>query len=406
MVRTPLLIVVLLIATLYVAGNGWATNGYFQHGVGIKEQSTGGAATAFPQSVLSAATNPALLNDIGQRLDLGLDWFNPSRSANKPIGDDTHISKDTDFLIPQFGYNHPLNKSLSLAIILYANGGMQTNWPTEFFGSTNTYSCLKQMIIAPTIAYQVSDRHSFGMSLNYIRQSFEARGLDGFAALTETKTTNFLSDQGEDKSDGVGIRLGYFGRITDNISVGAFWQPETRMTKFTRYHELLPEQGGMNVPATYGIGLAVKPHKQLTLAADLATIKYSDVPTLGNHNLPGTLLGSGNGPGFGWRDVNILKFGLAYQHSPLLTLRAGWNHSNSPLRSSETTLNILSPATTTDHLTLGGSWKTGRHGELSLTYWHGMGKAISGDAVSSNNADDAHLEMEQNNIGLSYSWIF
>ena len=52
-----------------------ATAGYFQLGYGLKAKGLGGAAAAFPQDALVAATNPAGMVRLGNRLDAGLDWF-------------------------------------------------------------------------------------------------------------------------------------------------------------------------------------------------------------------------------------------------------------------------------------------------------------------------------------------
>jgi long-chain fatty acid transport protein len=395
------------VTILMLPSSGWATNGYFQHGIGVKEQSIGGAATAFPQSAMSAATNPATIAAIDNRLDLGLDWFTPSHYADNGDGSGYHGSGSDNFLIPQFGSKYQLNDDLSIGLIVYANGGMQTDWDNNFFGSTPTYSNLTQLVIAPTLAYRVTPQHSLGLSINYIRQTFEARGLQNVAPSTPSGTTNYLTDQGEDEINGWGVRLGYFGELSERLNIGVFWQPETEMGRFSKYRELLPEQGSFNVPETYGIGLGIKLRDDLQLAADLITIKYSDVPTLGNRNNIGSVqLGDDKGPGFGWRDVNVIKLGLVYQHTPTLTLRAGWNHGDNPIRSSDTAFNILSPATITDHFTCGLSWKFRKHSEVSMTYWHGFNNESKGNFSAANGADAANLKMEQNNIGLAYSWRF
>ena len=50
-----------------------ATTGYFQHGYGIKAKSMGGVGIALPQDALAAATNPAGMAWVGNRMDLGVD---------------------------------------------------------------------------------------------------------------------------------------------------------------------------------------------------------------------------------------------------------------------------------------------------------------------------------------------
>ena len=59
-----------------------ATNGYFSHRYGLKAQGMGGAGIALPQDSLAAATNPAGMGLVGNRADVGVDWFRPDRGAN------------------------------------------------------------------------------------------------------------------------------------------------------------------------------------------------------------------------------------------------------------------------------------------------------------------------------------
>ena len=60
-----------------------ATNGYFAHGYGLKAKGMGGVATAMAEDSFGGANNPASMVWVGTRLDLGLDWFRPERSADR-----------------------------------------------------------------------------------------------------------------------------------------------------------------------------------------------------------------------------------------------------------------------------------------------------------------------------------
>jgi len=70
-----------LIAIAAASGSAFATNGYFSHGFGIKAKGMAGAGIALPQDAMAAATNPAGMVMVGDRLDLGVDWFKPNRRA-------------------------------------------------------------------------------------------------------------------------------------------------------------------------------------------------------------------------------------------------------------------------------------------------------------------------------------
>ena len=71
----------------------------------------------------------------GTRVDVGIDWFSPQRSAERsgaaPGLNGSADSDSTNFFIPEFGYNHMLKPDLALGVTVYGNGGMNTDYPGE-----------------------------------------------------------------------------------------------------------------------------------------------------------------------------------------------------------------------------------------------------------------------------------
>ncbi|MCF6194339.1 MAG: hypothetical protein L3J46_08415, partial [Kangiellaceae bacterium] len=63
-----------------VSTHAMATNGYFAHGYGAAEKGMAGASVAKGQSSVSTANNPANLLQVGERTDLGVSIFSPTRS--------------------------------------------------------------------------------------------------------------------------------------------------------------------------------------------------------------------------------------------------------------------------------------------------------------------------------------
>ena len=117
-----------------------ATNGYFSHGYGVKSQAIAGVGIALPQDGLTAATNPAGTAFTGDRLDVGVNLFKPSRGAeitgNDAGGGVTLNGKYSAdgrdlFLIPEFGYTRQINPQLSVGLAVYGNGGMNTSYNTS-----------------------------------------------------------------------------------------------------------------------------------------------------------------------------------------------------------------------------------------------------------------------------------
>ena len=128
-----LLNVVLLGIASGVSLPALATDGYFASGYGITAKGMGGVAAAMSKDAFGGANNPASMVWVGNRADVGLEWFSPQRKASRSgslAGLDGEAKSDsTNFYIPEFGYNHMLNDYTSLGVTVYGNGGMNTNYP-------------------------------------------------------------------------------------------------------------------------------------------------------------------------------------------------------------------------------------------------------------------------------------
>ncbi len=433
-----------LVAIATASGSAFATNGYFSHGYGIKAKSMGGVGIALPQDSLAAATNPAGMAMVGDRMDFGVDLFAPIRTAtwtgtsaggfinnaySQAPGD--YKSGKNLFAIPEFGYNKMLGWDMAVGINVYGNGGMNTDYgKIVIAGSTsNTYSNLEQMFIAPTFAWRINKNHTIGVSLNLVFQNFEARGLEAFASTLpgqiQSTSPGDVTNRGKDTSRGLGLKLGWTGQISPEVTLGATYQPKTKMSKFDKYKGLFAQQGTFDIPETYGFGMAYKANDKLTVAADVVQINYGAVKSIADNGdafpgIAGTLLGSENGSGFGWGNQTVYKLGMSYQYAPNLMLRAGYNHAKTPLKSTQTFFNILAPATVEDHLTLGATWMLADKSELTLSYMHAFEKKVTGLSASDGKCGNlgagctgggvighpVDLTMHQNAIGIAYGMKF
>lgn len=410
------------IFVLFESSSVFATDGYFAHGYGVKSQSMGGVGIALPQDALAAAANPAGLGLVGDRVDFGLTWFRPIREAEITgnLGgaavNGTYKANDTkNFFIPEFGYNRDISPAASLGVSVYGNGGMNTDYSKAIplFDGTGQHKAgvdLIQLFVAPTIAWRVSDTNTIGLAVNLAYQRFEAKGLQNFdnPVLPFTTSLGNVTNNGHDSSYGAGVHIGWIGKISDAVSLGATYQSKTYMSKFDKYKGLFAEQGDFDIPESYGIGIAVKPTQTLTVAADLQRINYSDVDSVGSLSLVnlGNGLGADNGAGFGWRDVTVFKLGASYAWDEQLTLRGGYNHTTQPIRSGETLFNILAPGVVQDHLTLGATWTLSDKSELSFSYIHGFEKTVHGhnSIPASFGGGDVNLNMYQDSLGIAYGW--
>jgi long-chain fatty acid transport protein len=394
--------------------NAQATNGYFQHGYGVKSQGMGGIGIALPQDSIAAAINPAGMGLIGNRYDMGVNLFKPERNAEIQGG--ANDGNDSSlFLIPEFGYNKVLNDQYTVGLSVYANGGMNTNYKDGIAlfdsGRSRAGIDLTQLFIAPSLTFKPDPKHSLGVAINFAIQSFEAKGLQNFKSPSFTSSPNNVTNNGDEYSYGAGIKLGWIGKITDKLSLGATYHSKTYMTKLDDYKGLFAEGGDFDIPSHYGFGLAYEATPELTIAFDYEKIEYSGVRSVNNPllpNLTSSKLGNSGGAGFGWRDVDVLKIGFNYQWSDNLTLRAGFNHNSQPIPRSETFFNVLAPGVIRNHLSLGFTWNVTDDSELSLAYTHAFREKVkgSGSIPSSFGGGEADLEMYQNSLGVAYGVNF
>lgn len=396
----------------------FATNGYFAHGYGMKAKGMAGVGVALPQDALAAATNPAGMVLVGDRMDFGLDLFRPDRGAEIsgnvfPGVDGKYKGSDTKYFpIPEFGYNHLYNESSSIGVSIFGNGGMNTDYkqnPFAGFGATGSAGVdLAQLFVSPTWATKLNENHAVGISLNLAYQRFKAKGIQPFAGLSSNPSA--VSNNGYDNSTGYGVRVGWTGKIGSNLSLGATLQSETKMSKFNKYSGLFAEQGDFDIPANYAVGMAYSVGSDTVIAVDWQKIKYSNVKSINNTSSQGGPLGADNGAGFGWEDVRTIKLGVSHQYNSNLLLRAGFSHNKQPIPPSQTFFNILAPGVVEDHLTLGSTFILADKSEITLAYMHAFKKTVNGSGSippgfpPGFGGGEANLNMYQNSIGIAYGW--
>lgn len=414
-------------AMLLCCGTASATNGYFSHGYGMKAKGRGGTSMAMTSDSFGGANNPATMVMAGNRLDLGLDLFDPERSASRsglgPGLDGSIQSGRTLFAIPEFGYNRMVRDNLAFGVSVFGNGGMNTDYPGGQFncgqgpanmlcGSGSLGVDLTQLIIAPTASYAMTPNQSIGIAPQIAIQRFSAKGLQAFAGTPglSSDPTN-VTNRGPEMSHGYGVRIGYFARLAPNFSIGAAYASKISMSRFSKYGGLFAEDGKFDIPENYSVGFAWNPTAPLTVALDYERINYSGVQAVSNRSLVPYQMGANGGPGFGWHDVNVMKLGIEYASSDTWTWRAGLNHGTNPIQSSDVTFNIVAPGVVTDHLTLGFTHTTRSGGELTMSYMHAFSKTVQGPSImpvfmGGAPAGNERITMYENSLGISYAWKF
>lgn len=438
------LVTLTAVACMAMPLSALATNGMNAEGSGIKSRGMGGAGVALANESASVTNNPAAAVNTGDRWDAAMGIFDPSPrgyslTGNNPTGADSsstgtnfnnsQTSADDKFLIPFFGMVSPIDDKSAWAFVMNANGGMNTDYATNFgsrtagLGNTNisgpTGVNLAQLFFNGTYAHKVTDTVSLGYTAIYAYQTFEAKGLGAFQGATRSPTA--LTDNGEDTSTGFGFKLGVQANLGNGMTLGAAYQSLIDMTEFSKYKGLFADGGNLDIAPTYSVGLGWVVSPQLTLAFDYLFIDYEAVDTIGSStslyknqtptNACGTdtgdvCFGDAGGPGFGWSSISVFKIGAQYEMDPTWTLRAGWNHGESPVTSDEVSMAFLVPGVTEDHLTLGFTMAMDKTSELSFNYVKSFENSVSGPFSPSFGGGTMTVSMEQNFFEFGYAHHF
>lgn len=385
----------------------FATNGYFMIGYGAKSIGLAGAGVALPQDRLVGALNPAGVVQVADGYDAGLRVLAGIRNGSvdcRGIGACDAVIKDRSardlFAIPNFGWKRQLDEDLAIGVSVYGNGGINTTFGRAFYdealarilgGTPGTPGFprdgkigvdFSQLFIAPTLSWQPHAAHAIGISPILAVQRFSARGFESFARLSADPGS--VTGRGTDYTLGGGFRVGWIAQLTPELRFGAQYTSRIWTKKSTKYNGLLADNGSMEAPSHWTVGLAYALTERLTLVFDYQQIAFNSIGALSNPGptavellgmiTPERRLGADDGIGFGWTDESVFKIGAAWRATDRLTLRTGWNHGSSQIPNAEALMNIIAPATINDNATIGGSWDFPGLGELSFSYMYAFKK--------------------------------
>ena len=454
---------------LAVAGNAFATNGYFTHGNGTKNKAMAGAGIALPEDAIDVTNNPAVAVLVGDQVIGGVSVFSPIRKYETSesmanggcfpgmgcaftIGPNSLKSKSNYFFIPHVSWSKQLANDNAFAISFYGRGGMNTDWQGgsasfdpdgpagpapamtfpgtygdgAFGGNGNAGVNLSQAFLDVTWAKKFSNDISFGVSAVLVGQMFEAKGVRTFAQYTETFAASggmtmpeSLSNNSTDWSYGYGAKLGIHVPFNERFSFGAMYQTKIWMSEFDDYADLFAEQGDFDIPADLKLGLTWHASQALDLSFDIEHIFYGDVDSISNPisnifacptaGAGGTdlskCLGGKNGAGFGWDDMTVYKVGLKWSNNEDWSWRLGYSYGEQPIPNSEMTFNILAPATIEQHFTGGFTLERTPGRQFNMALMYAPNSSLKG-TQNFDPSQTVRFEMYQWELEASYSWRF
>ncbi len=354
--------------------NVYATNGIMAYGNGMISHGVGGAGVANASEVMSGIDNPALLSRVGPGWSVGLSLFNPNAAANVGRG---YVDSEADFFpVPQAGWYTAINDNTVAGISLSALGGIAVDYPAQLFGSKVDIS-LEGVIIAPAISMQINDAVSVGAAINFSSTTFETNG-PGVGGLPRNE---------DDSASGFGFEIGAAFDVGPNTTIGVDYQSEIDLDEFKKHKQYLfatASDAQLTLPALTTIGIVHQINGQWKVVADITDAPWSSVELIDET--------------FHWEDQTIYKIGFEKQVSDNLAIRFGYNHGDSPIPDAHVSSNLLAPAVSEDHYTIGFTKKVGA-GSVSGYYANVPNNEQS---QTGGPAGFPMIQTEQHALGLSY----
>ncbi|MSQ66862.1 MAG: long-chain fatty acid transporter [Gammaproteobacteria bacterium] len=392
-----------LTAGLLYCADAAAINGYFLLGYGAKQLGVAGVGVALPQDRLAAAINPAGMALVAPGFDAGLALLNPRRGAEidcRGIGAcDTVVgdnSRREFFQVPSFGYSRRLDPTTTLGLTMYANGGLNSTYDRAIFDEAAARIAgfpppggiqkdklgldMAQFVFAPSLSRRLTPNFAVGIAPLFQIERVKVYGLQSFARLSTDPTS--VSNRGSEYLFGGGVRVGFIWSVWPRLQLGAQFSSPIYMQDSIKYNGLFAQNGSLDVPAHFTVGLAYQLKPTITLAFDYQNIRYGDIDAIANpaptlaefqgHIAPARKLGGSEGIGFGWRNQNVYRLAGLWTFNPKTTLRLGYSHCSSQLTTAAVLINVPLPSVIPDKLTAGVTYEVSAQNAFSLGYMHGF----------------------------------
>jgi long-chain fatty acid transport protein len=385
---------------------GWAGNGHLLHGVGAVNSSMGGAGVALLEDSIAALhINPALLVKVmGNQISFSSEFFEDGLRVQARVAN-TSTSTDATTqigVIPAFGWmGHKPGAPLALGFGLLGEAGFRTDYPQDSYNFLllpqpsafgRVYTDLSITKIPFAFAFQVNPKLAIGASLNIYRGSLAIQPLPVVQPDCASNGQCWLPGASNQVSRfGIGGQFGVYYEVNPMISLGASY---TTKQKFNTYkwnstveNPLLSSFGTARVlsfkldgPQTVQFGVGLRPAKKLSIAVDGKFIQYTGVAGIGeqggvdtvNHKLIG----------IGWQNIWVGMVGAQYKANDKVTLRAGYNHGQSPIRPEFTVTSMGTPSTFQKHFCVGAGLALMPHIGMDLGFYYVPRETKSGPILS------------------------
>tara|TARA_R110000850_G_scaffold239282_1_gene364095 strand:+ start:871 stop:2007 length:1137 start_codon:yes stop_codon:yes gene_type:complete len=267
---------------------------------------------------------------------------------------------------------HSVNEDLTLGLGLAAPFGVSINWPHEgAFKYSGAYDAsLQTVAINPAFGLKINDEVSIGFGLDIFRSDLKLAQKFPWALVAGAPVPD-----GSMEFEGSGWGLGaYFGLNVDfaerhhvalvgRLPVTVDYSGDFNISNIPAPGIAAPTSpfnSEIEHPGSIGVGYAYDISERLTLGIDFEWIgnsSHDDIPLSIGANQP--LLGGKTAVPLDWDDSVSFGFGLEYECTEELTLRAGYLYSDSPMNSA--TYNPSVPADDRHIFSVGAGYNWGQN---------------------------------------------
>jgi len=382
-----------LVASMVLgATSAFATNGSNLIGIGAKARGMGGVGIGMSHGAESALANPALISTVeGTEIQFGGTLFMPDVETTNTLPDgaggfntNTETSTADLSVIPSISIATKVNENFYWGIGMWGTAGMGVDYrdaDSATVGGTHMQMVtnLQLMQFGVPLTYAIS---GFSVGITPVLQygsldiNYEFPG--GPNAVGLNPGDNVGAGVGQDLQFGVNVGVAY---EIAGVTMGASYKSQidmdyenvlsTTLSPFTPTGNYANNK--LSTPAEIGLGVSYAISGN-TIAVDYKKIKWSSAKGYQD---------------FEWEDQNVFALGYEYA-AKSWAARVGYNYAKSPISEQSTnftaagdtsfnsagisgsaanTLNLLGfPATTTSHVTLGGTYGFNEQASVDLAF--------------------------------------
>ncbi len=385
------------VALLLMAMHGQLTygQGAILSAGGPVHRSMGGASTAAPVSAISAIYwNPATISGMTNgELEVGLDLLTINHEVDStfgPFSGSTQGEPGT-LPIPNFGWVHRYDDSpVSIGLGVNSVAGFKTNLPADptnpilapqpmGLGAVSSEATFLQ--ISPVLSYTLDERLSFAVGPNLTLGQI---GVEPFVFNAPNADGTYSAGHGSQYEFGGGFQTGVFFQGDSGWNWGASFKSPAWMEQFEfigQDENGLPRAltADLDLPMILSVGTAITAFEDWVFSVDTRYIDYANSDGFGDS---AQFQPDGSLPGLGWRSVFATAVGIQRRCNDRVTLRTGYSYNQSPIQSSNTSVNTPAPLLYEHIYSLGGSYHVCEHISMNFAYSHYFEAEQQGNIVS------------------------